>query len=62
MLHKNKKQWPDTAEDHFFNGRQWQKTIADMRPKEALTLEKIYSKDLELFDWWMRPDKKHNSR
>lgn len=55
-------QWPDTAEDHFFNGRQWQKTIADMRPNEALTIEQIYSKDLELFDWWMRPDKKHNSR
>jgi hypothetical protein len=57
-------QFPDTAEDQFFNGRQWQKTIADIRNdgNDSLTIEQIYSADQELLDWYTRVDPKHNSR
>jgi len=55
-------QWPDIAEEQFFKGRGWQDRIAQIRPDEALTLEKIYSQDPELYDWWTRPDPKHNQR
>ena len=50
-------QFPDTAEQQFFNGRQWQRTIADMRKdgeNNTLTIEKIYSVDSELYDWYTR--------
>ena len=58
-------QFPDTAEDQFFNGRQWQKTIADIRNDGydgTLTIEEIYSADQELLDWYTRTDPQHNSR
>ena len=59
-------QFPDTAEDQFFNGRQWQKTIAEIRndgaPGEALTVQDIYKADEELYNWYTRVDPKHNSR
>ena len=59
-------QFPDTAEDQFFNGRQWQKTIADIRndgaPGEAITIQDIYKQDEELYNWYTRVDPKHNSR
>jgi hypothetical protein len=59
-------QFPDTHEDQFFNGRQWQKTIADIRndgaPGEALTIQDIYKEDEELYNWYNRIDPKHNSR
>ena len=58
-------QFPDTAEDQFFNGRQWQKTIADIRNDgydNGLTIEEIYSADQELLDWYTRVDPQHNSR
>ena len=59
-------QFPDTAEDQFFNGRQWQKTIAEIRndgaPGEALTVQDIYKTDEELYNWYTRVDPKHNSR
>jgi hypothetical protein len=58
--------FPDTAEDQFFNGRQWQREIARIRddgqPGNSLTIEEIYSADQELWDWWSRVDPKHNSR
>jgi hypothetical protein len=58
--------FPDTAEDQFFNGRQWQREIARIRddgqPGNSLTIEEIYSADPELWDWWSRIDPKHNSR
>jgi hypothetical protein len=59
-------QFPDTAEDQFFNGRQWQREIARMRndggTNASITIEEIYSRDSELWDWWSRTDPKHNSR
>ena len=55
-------QWPNEHEDSFFNGRNWQDKIAQIRPKEKLRIQDIYAKDSELFDWWMRPDRKHNQR
>jgi hypothetical protein len=58
-------QFPDTAEDQFMNGRQWQKTIADIRNdgyENTLTIEEIYSADQELLDWYTRVDPQHNSR
>ena len=55
-------QFPNEHEDSFFNGRNWQDKIAQIRPKEKLTIQDIYAKDTELFDWWMRPDRKHNQR
>ena len=55
-------QFPNEHEDSFFNGRNWQDKIAQIRPKEKLTIQDIYAKDSELFDWWMRPDRKHNQR
>ena len=55
-------QFPNEHENSFFNGRNWQDKIAQIRPKEKLTIQDIYAKDSELFDWWMRPDRKHNQR
>jgi hypothetical protein len=58
--------FPDTHEDQFFNGRQWQREIARMRndggTNASITIEEIYSADPELWDWWSRIDPKHNSR
>ena len=59
-------QFPDTHEDQFFNGRQWQREIARMRndggTNASITIEEIYSRDSELWDWLSRPYPKHNSR
>ena len=59
-------QFPDTAEDQFFNGRQWQREIARIREDggngASISVEEIYSADPELWDWWSRVDPKHNSR
>jgi len=55
-------QWPNEHEESFFNGRNWQDKIAQIRPKEKLRIQDIYARDSELFDWWMRPDRKHNQR
>jgi hypothetical protein len=55
-------QWPDSVEDSFFNGRGWIDKIAEIRPGEKLVIQDIYAKDSELFDWWMRTDKRHNQR
>ena len=59
-------QFPDTHEDQFFNGRQWQREIARIREDgsngASITIEEIYSADPELWDWWSRTDPKHNSR
>ena len=59
-------QFPDTAEDQFFNGRQWQREIARIRNDggidSSITIEEIYSADPELWDWWSRVDPQHNSR
>jgi len=55
-------QFPDTAEDSFFNGRNWQNKIAEIRPDEKLRIEDIYKQDEELFYWWNRIDKRHNQR
>jgi hypothetical protein len=55
-------QWPDTAEDSFFNGRNWQNKISDIRPDQKMRIEDIYKQDAELYDWWMRVDRRHNQR
>ena len=55
-------QWPDEAEEAFFKGRNWQNQIAQIRPEEKLRIEQIYQQDTELYDWWMRVDRKHNQR
>jgi len=49
-------QFPDVAEEKFFQGRNWQDKIADIRTKECkLRIEDIYKADTELYEWWMRP-------
>ena len=53
---------PNEAEDAFFKGRNWQDQIANIRPDEKLRIEDIYKQDSELYDWWMRIDRKHNQR
>jgi hypothetical protein len=59
-------QFPDSHEEQFFNGRQWQQTIAQIRNDgaegEALTIQEIYKEDNELYNWYTRTDPKHNSR
>jgi len=55
-------QWPDQAEDSFFNGRNWQDKISNIRPDQKLRIEDIYKQDAELYDWWMRIDRRHNQR
>ena len=52
--------FPEIAEQQFFNGRQWQRTIAGIRNDgeqgEAVTVEEIYSADKELYDWYTREE------
>lgn len=53
-------QFPDTAEQQFFNGRRWQQTIASIRQdgqnNGTLTIEDIYSEDPELLAWYTREE------
>ena len=61
----HQEQWPDTAEDQFFNGRRYQQIIHSIRKDGVdgrLTLNDIYSEHPELWSWWNRPDPKHNQR
>ena len=58
-------QWPDTANDQFFNGRKYQQIIQSIRKDGQdgrLTINDIYSQHPELWSWWNRPDPKHNQR
>ena len=58
-------QWPDTANDQFFNGRKYQQIIQSIRKDGQdgrLTINDIYSEHPELWSWWNRPDPKHNQR
>jgi len=58
-------QWPDTANDQFFNGRKYQQIIQAIRKDGQdgrLTINDIYSQHPELWSWWNRPDPKHNQR
>ena len=58
-------QWPDTANDQFFNGRKYQQIIHAIRKDGQdgrLTINDIYSEHPELWSWWNRPDPKHNQR
>ena len=58
-------QWPDTANDQFFNGRAYQQIIHNIRKDGQdgrLTINDIYSEHPELWSWWNRPDPKHNQR
>ena len=58
-------QWPDTANDQFFNGRKYQQIIQAIRKDGQdgrLTINDIYSEHPELWSWWNRPDPKHNQR
>ena len=58
-------QWPDTAEDQFFNGRRYQQILHAIRKDGVdgrLTINDIYSEHPELWSWWNRPDPKHNQR
>ena len=58
-------EFPDTAEDQFFNGRGYQQIIHTIRKdgeNGRLTLGDIYRQHPELWMWFSRPDKKHNQR
>ena len=58
-------EFPDTAEDQFFNGRGYQQIIHNIRKdgeNGRLTLGDIYRQHPELWMWFSRPDKKHNQR
>jgi len=58
-------QFPDTAEEQFFNGRGYQQILHNIRKDgEAgrLTLGDIYRQHPELWLWFSRPDRKHNQR
>jgi hypothetical protein len=58
-------QWPDTANDQFFNGRKYQQIIQSIRKDGQdgrLTINDIYCQHPELWSWWNRPDPKHNQR
>ena len=47
-------QWPDTHKESFFNGRNWQDKIAEIRPEQNMRIEDIYQEDPELYAWWTR--------
>lgn len=47
-------QWPDTYKESFFNGRNWQDKIAEIRPEQNMRIEDIYQEDPELYAWWTR--------
>ena len=47
-------QWPDVHEESFFNGRNWQDKIAEIRPEQNMRIEDIYYEDAELYAWWTR--------
>jgi len=58
-------QFPDTAEDQFFNGRRYQQILHHIRKDGEdgrLTLGDIYGQHPELWMWFSRPDRKHNQR
>ena len=58
-------EFPDTAEDQFFNGRGYQQIIHTIRKdgeNGRLTLGDIYRQHPELWMWFSRPDKKYNQR
>ena len=49
-------QWPDTHEEQFFNGRNYQEQLDRIR-QEQFRLEDIYKRDPELYEWWTRQKK-----
>ena len=58
-------QFPDTAEEQFFNGRGYQQILHNIRKDGEdgrLTLGDIYRQHPELWMWFSRPDRKHNQR
>ena len=58
-------QFPDTAEEQFFNGRGYQQILHNIRKDGEdgrLTLGDIYRQHPELWLWFSRPDRKHNQR
>jgi hypothetical protein len=58
-------QFPDTANEQFFNGRAYQQIIHNIRKdgeNGRLTLGDIYRQHPELWLWFSRPDPKHNQR
>lgn len=58
-------QFPDTAQEQFFNGRNYQRIIHNIRKdgeNGRLTLGDIYRQHPELWMWFSRPDPKHNQR
>ena len=46
-------QWPETHEEQFFNGRNYQEQLDRIR-QEQFRLEDIYKRDPELYEWWTR--------
>lgn len=46
----HQEQWPDTYIDQAKKGKEWIKTIDNIRKDN--TIENIYSKDAELIRWW----------
>ena len=58
-------EWPEEAEDQFFNGRKYQQIIQAIRKDGQdgrLTINDIYCEHPALWSWWNRPDPKHNQR
>ena len=49
-------QWPETHEQQFFNGRNYQEQLDRIR-QEQFRLEDIYKRDPELYEWWTRQKK-----
>ena len=49
-------QWPETHEEQFFNGRNYQEQLDRIR-QEQFRLEDIYKRDPELYEWWTREKK-----
>ena len=44
---------PETHEEQFFNGRNYQEQLDRIR-QEQFRLEDIYKRDPELYEWWTR--------
>lgn len=44
--------FPDTFKQGAVRGKNWLLKLEQIRNKEKLTIEQIYSKDQELVDWW----------
>jgi hypothetical protein len=46
-------QWPDTHEEQFKNGRNYQNQL-DVIRNDTINISTIYARDPELLEWWER--------